>query len=122
MSIRRVPKPWGEEIIFAHTELYAGKILRIRAGEALSLQYHERKDESLYLFQGSLRLRVKPGADGPESETRLEAGDAVRFLPGTRHRMEAITECVLFEVSTPELDDVVRLEDRYGRASKAPEP
>ena len=116
MSIRRVPKPWGEEIIFAHTERYAGKVLRILAGEALSLQYHERKDESLYLYQGSLRLLVRSGPDAPETETRLEAGAAVRFPPGTRHRMEAITECVLFEVSTPELDDVVRLEDRYGRA------
>ena len=121
MSVRRVPKPWGEEIIFAHTERYAGKVLRILPGEALSLQYHERKDESLYLYQGSLRLHVRSGPDAPETETRLEAGAAVRFPAGTRHRMEAITECVLFEVSTPELDDVVRLEDRYGRATKGPD-
>ncbi|MEK7283789.1 MAG: cupin [Acidobacteriota bacterium] len=115
MSVTRVPKPWGEEIIFAHTDRYAGKILRIRAGESLSLQYHLHKDESIYLFQGSLRLRLIDGESGREVERRLEAGDAMRLIPLTRHRMEALTDCVVFEVSTPELDDVVRLEDRYGR-------
>jgi mannose-6-phosphate isomerase-like protein (cupin superfamily) len=115
VSVTRVPKPWGEEIIFAHTEHYAGKILRIRAGESLSLQYHVRKDESIYLFQGSLRLRLAGAGGEREVERRLEPGDAVRLVPLTRHRMEALTDCVVFEVSTPELDDVVRLEDRYGR-------
>jgi len=115
VSVTRVPKPWGEEIIFAHTDRYAGKILRIRAGESLSLQYHQHKDESIYLFQGSLLLRLMDGESGREVERRLEAGDAMRFIPLTRHRMEALTDCVVFEVSTPELDDVVRLEDRYGR-------
>ena len=113
--IRRVPKPWGEEIIFAHTERYAGKVLKIRRGEALSLQYHVRKEESLYLYQGSLRLLL-PG-EAPDLRDRiLEPGEAVHLPPGTRHRMEALTDCVVFEVSTPELEDVVRLEDRYGRA------
>jgi len=112
--IRRVGKPWGEEIIFAHTGRYAGKILNIRAGESLSLQYHERKDEALYLYAGRLRARV---GEGERLEDRiLEAGEALHFPPLTRHRLEAITDVVLFEVSTPELDDVVRLEDRYGRA------
>jgi len=112
--IRRVDKPWGEEIIFAHTGRYAGKILRIRAGESLSLQYHERKDEALYLYSGRLRAQV---GEGEELEDRiLEAGEALHFPPRTRHRLEAMTDVVLFEVSTPELDDVVRLEDRYGRA------
>ncbi len=115
MSVMRVPKPWGEEILFAHTDRYAGKVLLIRAGEALSLQYHEHKDESLYLFQGSLRLRLIDRQSGREVDRRLEPGDAVRLPPLERHRMEALTDCVVFEVSTPELDDVVRLEDRYGR-------
>jgi mannose-6-phosphate isomerase len=114
VTVRRVPKPWGEEIIFAHTERYAGKLLRIRAGEALSLQYHERKDESLYVQEGSLRLSM-PEGPGAERERTLRTGDAVHLPPGTRHRLEALTDCVVFEVSTPELDDVVRLEDRYGR-------
>jgi mannose-6-phosphate isomerase-like protein (cupin superfamily) len=112
--IRRVPKPWGEEIIFAHTDRYAGKVLNIRAGESLSLQYHEKKDEALYLYSGRLRALVE--GDGIREERVFEPGEALHFPPGTRHRLEAITDVVLFEVSTPELDDVVRLEDRYGRA------
>lgn len=111
--IRRVPKPWGEEIIFAHTDRYAGKILRIRKGEALSLQYHRQKDESLYLHEGLVRLLVE--IDGRAEERALAPGDAIHLPAGTRHRMEAIEDSILFEVSTPELDDVVRLEDRYGR-------
>ena len=114
MSVTRVPKPWGEEILFARTGRYAGKVLRIRAGESLSLQYHERKDESIYLHQGSLRLLLPDEA--PDLQVRtLRAGESVHLPPGTRHRMEALSECVVFEVSTPELEDVVRLEDRYGR-------
>jgi mannose-6-phosphate isomerase-like protein (cupin superfamily) len=112
--IKRIAKPWGEEILFAHTDKYAGKLLLIRAGEALSLQYHVQKDETLYLFAGSLRLRL---GQGDRLEERLMGpGEAVHLPPGTRHRLEAISDCTLFEVSTPELDDVVRLEDRYGRA------
>jgi mannose-6-phosphate isomerase-like protein (cupin superfamily) len=110
---KRVPKPWGEEIIFAHTGRYAGKILKVKRGESLSLQYHERKDETIYVYKG--RLRVVVEADGVREEKTLRAGDSLHFPPGTRHRMEGATDCVLFEVSTPELDDVVRLEDRYGR-------
>lgn len=112
--IRRVPKPWGEEIIFAHTERYAGKILNIRRGESLSLQYHERKDETIYVYEGKLKVILE--VEGGLEERVLDPGEALRFPPGTRHRMEALTDCALFEVSTPELDDVVRLEDRYGRA------
>ena len=114
MSTTRTPKPWGEEILFALTRRYAGKILRIRAGESLSLQYHERKEETIYLHQGSLRLLL-PDAPPQERDRTLEPGAAVHLPPGTRHRMEAVTDCVVFEVSTPELEDVVRLEDRYGR-------
>jgi mannose-6-phosphate isomerase-like protein (cupin superfamily) len=115
MSVTRLPKPWGEELLFARTARYAGKILRIRAGESLSLQYHERKDETIYLYQGRLRLLLPDDAD-PHAQTMLAEGESVHLPPGTRHRLEALTDCVVFEVSTPELDDVVRLEDRYGRA------
>jgi len=111
--IRRVPKPWGEEIIFAHTGRYAGKVLRVRAGESLSLQYHERKEETLYLWEGSIKVHIE--RDGRVEDRVVQAGEALHFPPGTRHRMEAIADAVLFEVSTPELDDVIRLEDRYGR-------
>jgi quercetin dioxygenase-like cupin family protein len=111
---RRIPKPWGEEILFALTERYAGKLLKIREGESLSLQYHRKKDETIYVYEGSLKLFLE--VDGETSETVLSPGDSRHLPPGTRHRMEAVTDCTLFEVSTPELDDVVRLQDRYGRA------
>ena len=112
-AITKVPKPWGEEIIFAHTSRYAGKVLRVRAGESLSLQYHERKEETLYLHAGRVRARIE--IDDRREDFVLEAGEALHLAPGTRHRLEAIEDAILFEVSTPELDDVVRLEDRYGR-------
>ena len=85
--IRGIPKPWGEEIIFAHTERYAGKILNIRRGESLSLQYHERKDETIYLYRGTLKVILE--VDGRLEERLLEAGEALRFPPRTRHRMAA---------------------------------
>ena len=114
--IRRVPKPWGEEIIFAHTRRYAGKLLRIRRGASLSLQYHRKKDETLYVHSGVVRVTLMPGA---RRRTRLmRSGQAIHFPPRTRHRLEGVTACTVFEVSTPELSDVVRLEDRYGRAPK----
>ena len=112
---RRVDKPWGHEIWFAVTDRYAGKILHIEAGEALSLQYHERKDEAIWVLQGELELEL----DSPEGELevhRLGPGEGRRILPGRRHRMRAVTVVEICEVSTPDLDDVVRLEDRYGRA------
>lgn len=111
---RRVPKPWGEEIIFAHTGRYAGKILKVRRGESLSLQYHREKDETIYVYEGRLQVLVE--TDGRREEKVLGPGESLHFPPGTRHRMAGLEDCVLFEVSTPELDDVVRLEDRYGRA------
>jgi mannose-6-phosphate isomerase-like protein (cupin superfamily) len=114
MSIRRIEKPWGEEILFAHTPVYAGKLLIIRKGEALSLQYHERKDETIYVHRGSIRLTL--GSEGQSLKTStLQPGEACHIPPRTQHRMEAIEDTTLFEVSTPELEDVVRLEDRYGR-------
>ncbi len=111
--VRKVPKPWGEEIIFAHTERYAGKVLKVRQGESLSLQYHARKDETIYVHAG--RVRLLRESAGRRDVRILEAGEAVHFPAGTRHRLEGLSDSILFEVSTPELDDVVRIEDRYGR-------
>jgi mannose-6-phosphate isomerase len=113
VTIRRVPKPWGHETIWAHTDVYVGKILHINAGEALSVQYHNVKDETIYLLSGELIYRIWDG-DRPQ-DVDLEIGDAYRVTPGTIHQMEAVTDCDILEVSTPHLDDVVRLQDRYGR-------
>lgn len=114
-SVRRVEKPWGYELIYAATESYVGKILHINAGEALSLQYHERKDETLYLSTGEVVLLVEE--DGAMVERRLGAGESYRIRPFVKHRMVGGPEgCDLLEVSTAELEDVVRLEDRYGRS------
>ncbi len=111
---RVVPKPWGEERIFAEEERYAGKILKIGRGEALSFQYHVRKEETIHVLEGTLGLLVE--RDGLRRDLRLAAGETFHVAPGTRHRMYAPAgDVLLVEVSTPELDDVVRLEDRYGR-------
>jgi quercetin dioxygenase-like cupin family protein len=112
-TIKRVPKPWGHETIWAHTESYVGKILHIKAGEALSVQYHNVKDETVYLFSGELIYRIWEN-DQPR-DVQLKIGEAFRITPGTIHQMEAVTDCDILEVSTPHLDDVVRIKDRYGR-------
>ena len=112
---RRVEKPWGHELWFAATERYAGKILHVRRGEALSLQYHERKEESIYVLSGLLDLQLDDD-QGVLRTHRLAPGAVAHVPPGRRHRMVAVEDTELCEVSTPELDDVVRLEDRYGRA------
>jgi mannose-6-phosphate isomerase-like protein (cupin superfamily) len=112
--MRRVAKPWGHELIFAENDRYAGKILHLEGGHALSLQYHERKDETLYVLKGELELSVE--VDGRMTDIRLKPGDTYRILPGVRHRLRAGADCDVIEVSSPELDDVVRLEDAYGRA------
>ena len=114
LDIRRVPKPWGYELIFARTERYVGKILHIDRGESLSLQYHEMKDETLYVVSGELRLTIEH--DGDRRELTLRQGEAFHIPPRLIHRMEAVVDTDVAEVSTPELDDVIRLEDRYGRA------
>ena len=114
-QVKRVEKPWGYEIIWAHTDRYVGKILHIKAGHALSVQYHERKDETVYLLSGELKYWVKLGDDAERQDMRLHVGDAFRITPGTIHYMEAVTDVDVLEASTPELDDVVRLSDRYGR-------
>jgi mannose-6-phosphate isomerase len=114
-DVRHVPKPWGHETIWAANDLYAGKILHVKAGHALSIQYHEVKDETVYLLSGELKYWVKlPGSDSLQ-DMCLGAGEAFRITPGTIHYMEAVTDCDVLEASTPQLDDVVRLKDRYGR-------
>ena len=115
-EVRRVEKPWGYELIWAHTDVYVGKVLFVKAGESLSLQYHEVKDESWLIQSG--RARIELGAVGaPElAEEVVGPGAAFRYRPGTVHRITALEDTTILEVSTPHLDDVVRLEDRYGRA------
>jgi mannose-6-phosphate isomerase len=112
--VRSVAKPWGHELIFAENERYAGKILHLEGGHSLSLQYHERKDETLYVLEGEVVLIVE--VDGQMRDIPLSQGDAFRIRPGVRHRLRADRTCEIVEVSSPELDDVVRLEDAYGRA------
>lgn len=109
-----VPKPWGHELIWAKTDRYVGKILHIKAGEALSLQYHRVKDETIMVLAGTLQLVYFADGEEPRSRT-LEPHQPFHVTPGLRHRMIAVTDVDVIEVSTPELDDVVRLEDRYGR-------
>lgn len=115
--MRRVDKPWGHELWFALTDRYVGKLLVIEAGKRLSLQYHRHKDEAFYLQEG--RLRFTRERDGELIVEDLEPGAARHIPPGTRHRFEALERSVIFEVSTPEVDDVVRLEDDFGRGGGA---
>jgi mannose-6-phosphate isomerase len=115
VEIRTVQKPWGHETIWAHTDRYVGKILHIKAGQALSVQYHERKDETVYLLTGEMKYWVQEQGADELRDVRLRVGEAFRITPHTIHYMEAVTDCDVLEASTPELDDVVRLKDRYGR-------
>ncbi len=111
---RRVSKPWGHELIWAQTDHYVGKILVIEAGRRLSLQRHEIKDESIYVLSGRLRLTLEDEAGAIVTE-ELGPGEHRRVLTGRIHRYEAAERCEILEVSTPELDDVIRLEDDFGR-------
>jgi mannose-6-phosphate isomerase len=111
----KVAKPWGYELRWAITDRYVGKVLHINRGEALSLQYHQRKDEYQYIVRGVVDMELG-GSDGKLATHRMSAGATLHITPGTRHRMTAVEDTDIFEVSTPEIDDVVRLEDRYGRA------
>ena len=113
---RRVEKPWGHELIWAEADGYVGKILQINAGEALSLQYHKVKEETLYLLSGEMKFYAGP-LDGDLVEIELVQGDNFHVVPHTVHRMVATTDVTMLEASTPHLDDVVRLEDRYGRTT-----
>ncbi|MGQ0645988.1 MAG: cupin domain-containing protein [Gemmatimonadaceae bacterium] len=115
VDVRRVSKPWGHETIWAHTDRYVGKVLHINAGHALSVQYHEVKDETVHLLTGEMKYWVQLPGDAELRDQLLRAGDSFRITPGTIHYMEAVTDCDVLEASTPELDDVVRLKDRYGR-------
>jgi mannose-6-phosphate isomerase len=114
---RFVEKPWGGEEVFAETDRYVGKILTVRAGHALSLQYHVSKDETMRVLEGSCEFHLgrEPGSRDLDVAV-LGPGDVRHIGPGTVHRMVALTDVRILEVSTPDLDDVVRLEDRYGRA------
>ena len=115
---KRVDKPWGYELWWARTDRYVGKILHLRRGESLSLQYHNVKDETIMLQAGRLLFETRPAgtAEGELTKIEMKPGDVFHITPGTLHRMTGIEDCDIVEVSTPELDDVVRLEDRYGRA------
>jgi mannose-6-phosphate isomerase len=109
----KVEKPWGYELHWAKTDRYVGKVLHVNAGHALSLQYHNRKEETILLWAGHLLFEIEK--NGSLSKIEMKPGDRVHVAPKTVHRMTALQDCDIFEVSTPELDDVVRLEDRYGR-------
>ena len=113
---RRVEKPWGYEIWWARTERYVGKLLHVKKGQSLSLQYHNVKDETIRIQSGKLLFETRPaGEEGELRSVEMNPGDVFHITPGTVHRMTGIEDCDVLEVSTPELDDVVRLEDRYGR-------
>jgi mannose-6-phosphate isomerase len=112
---RKIDKPWGYELVWAETDRYAGKVLFVKAGESLSLQFHRQKDESWLVHSGRAKLELGSAGDAVLREEVLAAGAAFHFRPGTVHRVTAIEDTTILEVSTPELDDVVRLEDRYGR-------
>jgi mannose-6-phosphate isomerase len=116
-ELEKVDKPWGHELIFAVTRSYAGKLLVVNAGESLSLQFHKVKDEAWYVLEGRAELELGAAGEGALNTEVVAAGASFHFPPGTVHRLRAIEDTTILEVSTPELDDVVRLEDRYGRTS-----
>jgi len=113
-SIQRVEKPWGYELIWAKTKDYVGKILHINKGHKLSLQYHNIKEETIFVSSGKM-LFVFENQKGELEEILMNAGEAHHIPPGKKHRMIGVEDCDIFEVSTPHLDDIVRLEDTYGR-------
>ena len=115
MVIRKVEKPWGYELIYAETEKYVGKILFILKGHQLSLQYHKVKDETIYMYRGTAEVEIRDSS-GTDRVMKMSVGESYRIIPGCIHRLTALEDCEILEVSTPELDDVTRLEDRYGRA------
>jgi mannose-6-phosphate isomerase-like protein (cupin superfamily) len=107
--MKEISKPWGRELWFAANDKYAGKIIEVDEGKRLSLQYHEKKHETMYLIDGLVRIIHN------DKEVELKPGDSIEIKPGDRHRVRAVVRSRIVEVSTPELDDVVRLEDDYGR-------
>ena len=117
LDVERVEKPWGYEIVYGLTDRYCGKVLFVRKDEELSLQFHREKDAVIYVHEGRIELEVgDPGASGPLDSEVVGPGRAFRLTPGTVHRWRALEDSVVLEVSTPQVDDVVRLEDRYGRS------
>ncbi len=108
-----VNKPWGHERIWAQSNRYVGKVLHVKGGQELSLQYHNKKDETVHLLTGELIYRVKLGEE--LEDVKLKMGESFRITPGTVHQMIAVTDCDILEVSTPEIDDIVRISDKYGR-------
>jgi mannose-6-phosphate isomerase len=115
--MHRVEKPWGYELWWARTDRYVGKLIHVNKGHALSLQYHRQKDETIFVWQGRILFESRD-ASGELQGREMKAGDAVHVSPPTVHRMTALEDTDIFEVSTPEVDDVVRLEDRYGRVDR----
>lgn len=116
--MKRIDKPWGYELIFAETQYYVGKILFIGKGKRLSLQFHKKKDETIFLSKGKMLLEVSSKTNPEVLESRvLKRGEAHRIVPGTIHRFHALENCEIFEVSTVESDDIVRLKDDYGRVA-----
>jgi mannose-6-phosphate isomerase len=122
VNAERVEKPWGYELIWALTERYCGKVLFVRAGEQLSLQFHRVKDEAWFVQEGRAELELAPAGDAVTATEVVGPGAAFHFEPGTVHRLRALEDTTIFEVSTPEIDDVVRLEDRYGRQTPSATP
>jgi mannose-6-phosphate isomerase len=115
VPVKRIEKPWGYELVYASTERYCGKVIFVKAGEELSLQFHKKKDETIFVHAGRVEFEIgDPGK--PVDVEVVGPGHAFHLPPGTVHRLRALDDTVLLEVSTPELDDIVRLEDRYGRA------
>ena len=114
-KLEKTTKPWGYEILWAKTPDYVAKLLFVKAGESLSLQYHRMKEETLFLESGECTLVAGPH-ENDLKPVDFKPGVAFHIPPGLRHRISAVTDCRIFEVSTPQLDDVIRLEDRYGRS------
>src|SRR6476620_8518715 len=115
-EVTRVDKPWGYELHWAKTDRYVGKVIHVNKGHALSLQYHNIKDETIYLFSGKILFEIE--VDGHLTKREMTPGEAVHVTPKTVHRMTALEDSDILEASTPELHDVVRIEDRYGREDK----
>jgi mannose-6-phosphate isomerase-like protein (cupin superfamily) len=114
-EVQKVEKPWGHELIWARTDVYVGKVLFVKAGHSLSLQFHREKDESWLVQSGRAKLELGEAGESILKEEVIGAGAAFHYAPGTVHRVTAIEDTTILEVSTPQLDDVVRLEDAYGR-------
>jgi mannose-6-phosphate isomerase-like protein (cupin superfamily) len=114
-EVKKVEKPWGHELIWALTDVYCGKLLFVKAGHSLSLQFHRKKDESWLVQSGRAKLELGEAGESILKEEVISAGAAFHYPPGTVHRVTAIEDTTILEVSTPQIEDVVRLEDRYGR-------